>query len=70
VLTITADQGAPALADGVRNAEPGVVAEDVALGYKNLMEAERAFPTMKPTLDLRPVHHRLDSRIRAHVLLC
>uniref|UniRef100_UPI0037DA41C0 hypothetical protein n=1 Tax=Streptomyces chengmaiensis TaxID=3040919 RepID=UPI0037DA41C0 len=25
---------------------------------------------MKSTLDLRPVHHRLDERIRAHVLLC
>lgn len=25
---------------------------------------------MKSTLDLRPVYHRLDDRIRAHVLLC
>lgn len=25
---------------------------------------------MKTTLDLRPVYHRLDERIRAHVLLC
>lgn len=25
---------------------------------------------MKSTLDLRPVYHRLDERIRAHVLLC
>jgi hypothetical protein len=31
---------------------------------------ERAFRTMKSTLDLRPVYHRLDERIRAHVLLC
>ena len=50
--------------------DPDLTAEDVALGYKNLMEAERAFRTMKSTLDLRPVYHRLDARIRAHVLLC
>jgi hypothetical protein len=25
---------------------------------------------MKSVLDLRPVHHRLEERIRAHVLLC
>ena len=42
----------------------------MALGYKNLLEAERAFRTMKSTLYLRPVYHRLDDRIRAHVLLC
>jgi Transposase len=34
------------------------------------MEAGRAFRTMTSTLDLRPVYHRLDDRIRAHVLLC
>jgi transposase len=45
-------------------------AEDVALGYKQLMEVERAFRTLKSTLSLRPVHHRKDDRIRAHVLLC
>jgi transposase len=50
--------------------DPDLSAEDIALGYKNLLEAERAFRTMKSTLDLRPVYHRLDERIRAHVLLC
>jgi transposase len=50
--------------------DPDLSAEDVALGYKNLLEAERAFRTMKSTLYLRPVYHRLDDRIRAHVLLC
>jgi hypothetical protein len=50
--------------------DPDLSAEDVALGYKNLMEAERAFRTMKSMLYLRPVYHHLDQRIRAHVLLC
>jgi transposase len=45
-------------------------AEDVALGYKQLMEVERAFRTLKTTLELRPLYHRKDERIRAHVLLC
>ena len=45
-------------------------AEDVALGYKQLMEVERAFRTLKTTLLLRPVNHTKDERIRSHVLIC
>jgi transposase len=45
-------------------------AEDIALGYKQLMDVEAAFRTLKTTLDLRPVYHREDERIKAHVLLC
>ena len=45
-------------------------AEDVALGYKQLMEIERAFRTLKSTLSLRPIYHTKDDRIRSHVLLC
>jgi len=44
--------------------------EDVALGYKQLLEVERAFRTLKTTLDLRPLYHRKDERIEAHVFLC
>jgi transposase len=50
--------------------DPNLSAEDVALGYKNLLEAERGFRDLKSTLELRPVFHRLEPRIRAHVLLC
>jgi len=50
--------------------DPSLSAEDVALGYKQLIEVERAFRTMKHTLELRPLHHRLPDRIRSHVLLC
>jgi hypothetical protein len=50
--------------------DPSLSAEDVALGYKQLAEVERAFRTLKHELDLRPLYHRLDQRIRAHVLLC
>lgn len=44
--------------------------EDVALGYKQLMEVERAFRTLKTTLELPPLYHRKDERIESHVLLC
>jgi transposase len=44
--------------------------EDVALGYRQLMEVERAFRTLKTTLELRPLYHRKDDRIRSHVLIC
>jgi hypothetical protein len=50
--------------------DPDLTAQDVALGYKNLLEAERGFRDLKSTLELRPVFHRLEPRIRAHVLLC
>ena len=50
--------------------DPSLSAEDVALGYKQLQEAERSFRDLKGTLLLRPVFHRKDERIRAHVLIC
>ena len=44
---------------------------DVVRGYKSLSEVERAFRTMK-TIDLkvRPIHHRKEDRVRAHIFLC
>jgi len=50
--------------------DPHLSAADVALGYKNLLEAEDAFRDLKSELDLRPVFHRLEQRIHAHVLVC
>ena len=54
----------------LRTADPHLSAEDIALGYKQLLEVERGWRDMKQLLDLRPVFHRLEDRIRAHVLLC
>jgi hypothetical protein len=54
----------------LRTSDPTLTAEDVALGYKQLLEVERGWRDMKTVLDLRPVHHRKEDRIRAHVLLC
>ena len=54
----------------LRTSDPKMSAEDVALGYKQLLQVERAWRDMKSTLDLRPVYHRREERIRAHVQLC
>jgi Transposase DDE domain len=54
----------------LRSADPNMSAEDIAAGYKQLLEVERGWRDMKSVLDLRPVYHRLEERIRAHVLLC
>jgi Transposase DDE domain len=54
----------------LRCADPNMSAEDIALGYKQLLEVERSWRDMKTVLELRPVYHRLEDRIRAHVLLC
>lgn len=44
-------------------------AADVAMGYKQLFEIERVFRDMKNVCEIRPVYHRLDDRIRSHILL-
>jgi hypothetical protein len=54
----------------LRTSNPTMTAEDIALGYKQLLQVERAWRDMKSTLDLRPVYHRREERIRAHVDLC
>jgi DDE family transposase len=38
--------------------------------YKQLKMAERAFATLKDTIEIRPIHHHLETRVRAHIFLC
>jgi len=54
----------------LRSSDPELSAEDIALGYKQLSEVERGWRDMKQVIDLRPVYHRREDRIRAHVVLC
>jgi transposase len=54
----------------LRTSDPRLAAEDIALGYKQLLEVERGWRDMKQVIDLRPVYHRKEERIRAHVILC
>lgn len=45
--------------------------EQVVASYKSLSSVERAFRSLKSVdLHVRPIHHRLADRVRAHILLC
>jgi hypothetical protein len=54
----------------IRTSDDTLSPVDVALGYKQLYQVENAFRTLKTTLELRPVYHRIEDRIRSHILLC
>jgi transposase len=48
-----------------------MVAEDCVRHYKSLAQVERAFRTLKSVdLRIRPIHHRLADRVRAHIFVC
>ncbi len=77
-LTITRNQdqiAAEAALDGVYVLRTSVPADTldaagVVGAYKNLANIERDFRSIKADdLDLRPIYHRLEDRVRAHVLI-
>jgi len=77
-LTITrrqADIDAEAGLDGIYIIRTSLAAGTlkpaaIVHAYKDLRHVERDFRNMKATdLDMRPIHHRLKDRVRAHVLL-
>jgi len=67
---------AEAALDGIYVLRTSVPADEldpaaVVDSYKNLAHVERDFRSIKTDdLDLRPIHHRLDERVKAHVLIC
>ena len=51
--------------------ESDLSSADCVRGYKSLCQVERAFRTLKTMhLKVRPIHHRLAPRVRAHLFLC
>jgi len=51
--------------------EPQMSAPDTVRNYKALADVERAFRSLKTVdLKIRPIHHRLEERVRAHIFLC
>src|ERR1700676_5189646 len=51
--------------------DKALAAENVVGAYKSLARVERAFRSLKTVdLHLRPIHHWLAPRVRAHVFLC
>jgi transposase len=67
---------AEAALDGIYVVRTTVSAErmppdEVVQSYKSLANVERAFRCIKTAeLNIRPIHHRKEERVRAHVLLC
>ena len=53
----------------LRTSDESLTAADIAQGYKGLYQAERGWRDLKSTIDLRPVYHHREDRIRAHVQL-
>src|SRR6266545_5613755 len=48
-----------------------VSAPNAVRSYKSLSDVERAFRSLKTVdLEVRPIHHRLADRVRAHIFLC
>ena len=72
----TGNIAAEALLDGlyvIRTSVPAVAMDsaDCVRHYKSLAQVERAFRTLKSVdLRIRPIHHRLADRVRAHIFLC
>ena len=57
----------------IRTSEPAptLSAEEAVRSYKNLAQVERAFRTLKGVdLAIRPIYHRTEDRVRAHIFLC
>ena len=45
--------------------------DETVRNYKSLSQVERAFRSMKSIdLEVRPIYHRLENRVRAHLFLC
>ncbi len=57
----------------IRTSEPAknLSAENAVRGYKRLADVEQAFRSLKGLdLLLRPIHHRVDNRVKAHIFVC
>lgn len=67
---------AEAALDGIYALRAGRVSPDelaaagIVRAYKQLKENEKAFGTIKGALEVRPIHHHLEDRVRAHLLIC
>ena len=70
----TAQVADEALLDGIyvlrKEPQSQIGSRAVVRAYKQLKVNERAFRQMKTPLEIRPVHHRLEDRVRVHVFLC
>jgi len=53
-----------------RIAPEELAAAGIVRAYKQLKEAEKGFGGIKGPVEVRPIHHRLEDRVRSHLLIC
>jgi transposase len=53
----------------IQTEEPNLSAYDAVRLYKDLAEVERAFANLKDVIDMRPIYHRTDARVEAHIFV-
>jgi transposase len=51
----------------IQTEEPNLSAVDAVRLYKELSEVERSFANLKDVIDMRPIYHRTDERVQAHI---
>jgi hypothetical protein len=54
----------------IRTSDDTLTATDLAIAYKQLAQVERGWRDLKGSLQLRPVFHHREDRIRSHIQLC
>jgi transposase len=53
----------------IQTEEPHLTAVEVVMLYKELSEVERAFANLKDVIEMRPIYHRTDQRVAAHIFV-
>jgi len=53
----------------ISTGEKNLTTVDAVALYKQLMEVERGFRRMKDVLELRPIYHQVEPRVRAHIFV-
>ncbi|MGH8515603.1 MAG: IS1634 family transposase, partial [Gammaproteobacteria bacterium] len=53
----------------IQTEEPHLTAVEAVTIYKELSEVERAFANLKDVIEMRPIYHRTDARVQAHIFV-
>jgi transposase len=53
----------------IQTEEPQLTAVEAVTIYKELSEVERAFANLKDVIEMRPIYHRTDARVQAHIFV-
>ncbi|MCH3917945.1 MAG: hypothetical protein LKE40_10945 [Spirochaetia bacterium] len=55
---------------GIFRIDKAKIAFKIAMGYKQLSETAKMFRDIKDVLEIHPVYHMIDDRIKFHILIC